>query len=139
MRRNRRNNDPNDILGLNELLDSWMDMMSLAYSIDNPSPMNSATDVARNKKSNPMSYEDRAKDIAFTIDMPGVIKKDIDIEVEDHFIKGSADSNGRNYNYTRRFKPKVDVESAVATFKNGVLDIVVKKLEEKKGKMVSIK
>ena len=51
----------------------------------------------------------------------------------------SADSNGRNYNYTRRFKPQVDVESAVATFKNGVLDIVVKKIEEKKGKKVSIK
>ena len=139
MRRNRRN-DPNDILGLNELLDSWMDMMSLAYSIDNPSPFDSATDVVRNKKkSNPMSYEDREKDIAFTIDMPGVVKKDINIEVEDHFIKVSADSNGRNYNYTRRFKPKVDVESAVATFKNGVLDIVVKKLEEKKGRKVSIK
>ena len=135
----RRKNNPNDIFGIDELLDSWMDMMSLAYSIDNPSPINSATDVARNKKSNPMSYEDRAKDIAFTIDMPGVIKKDIDIEVEDHFIKVSADSNGRNYNYTRRFKPKVDVDSAVATFKNGVLDIVVKKLEEKKGRKVSIK
>ena len=138
-RNNRRNNDPNDILGLNELLDSWMDMMSLAYSIDNPSPINSATDVARNKKHNPMSYEDRDKDIAFTIDMPGVVKKDIDIEVEDHFIKVSADSNGRNYNYTRRFKPKVAVDSAVATFKNGVLDIVVKKIEEKKGKKVNIK
>ena len=139
-RNNRRNNDPNDILGLNELLDSWMDMMSLAYSIDNPSPMNSATDVARNKKSNPMSYEDRDKDIAFTIDMPGVAKKDINVEVEDHFIKVTASNgNGRDYNYTRRFKPQVDVESAVATFKNGVLDIVVKKLEEKKGKKVNIK
>ena len=139
-RNNRRNNDPNDILGLNDLLDSWMDMMTILNSIDNPSPFNSATDVVRNnKKSNPMSYEDRDKDIAFTIDMPGVLKKDINIEVEDHFIKVSADSNGRNYNYTRRFKPKVDVDSAVATFKNGVLDIVVKKLEEKKGRKVSIK
>ena len=135
MRRNRRNNDPNDILGLNELLDSWMDMMSLAYSIDNPQPI---TKKGAPKKDT-MSYEDRDKDIAFTIDMPGVVKKDIDIEVEDHFIKVSADSNGRNYNYTRRFKPKVDVDSAVATFKNGVLDIVVKKIEEKKGRKVSIK
>ena len=86
-----------------------------------------------------MSYEDRDKDIVFTIDMPGVTKKDIEIEVEDHFIKVTSNSNGRDYHYTRRFKPKVDVESAVATFKNGVLDIVVKKIEEKKGKKVSIK
>ena len=134
MRRNRRNNDPNDILGLNELLDSWMEMMSLAATIDNPQP------IRKEKKSNPMSYEDRDKDIAFTIDMPGVAKKDINVEVEEHFIKVTASNgNGRDYNYTRRFKPQVDVESAVATFKNGVLDIVVKKLEEKKGKKVSIK
>jgi len=133
MRRNRKN-DPNDILGLNELLDSWMDMMSMAYQLEP-----ATRPIRKEKTNNPMSYEDRDKDIAFTIDMPGVVKKDIDIEVEDHFIKVSADSNGRNYNYTRRFKPKVNVESAVATFKNGVLDIVVKKLEEKKGRKVSIK
>jgi len=133
-RNNRRNNDPNDILGLNELLDSWMEMMSLAAAIDNPQP------IRKEKKSNPMSYEDRDKDIAFTIDMPGVAKKDINVEVEEHFIKVTASNgNGRDYNYTRRFKPQVDVESAVATFKNGVLDIVVKKLEEKKGKKVNIK
>ena len=133
-RNNRRNNDPNDILGLNELLDSWMEMMSLAATIDNPQP------IRKEKKSNPMSYEDRDKDIAFTIDMPGVAKKDINVEVEDHFIKVTASNgNGRDYNYTRRFKPQVDVESAVATFKNGVLDIVVKKIEEKKGKKVNIK
>ena len=136
-RNNRRNNDPNDILGLNELLDSWMDMMSMAYSLDN---IQQPSGVRKEKAKNPMSYEDREKDIAFTIDMPGVAKKDINVEVEDHFIKVTASNgNGRDYNYTRRFKPQVDVESAVATFKNGVLDIVVKKLEEKKGKKVSIK
>ena len=135
MRRNNRRNDPNDILGLNELLDSWMDMMSMVNELEGTT----TNPIRKEKANNPMSYEDREKDIAFTIDMPGVVKKDINIEVEDHFIKVSADSNGRNYNYTRRFKPQVDVESAVATFKNGVLDIVVKKLEEKKGKKVSIK
>ena len=141
MRRNNRRNDPNDILGLNDLLDSWMDMMSMAYQLEPATweGTKSGFQPIKEKKNNPMSYEDREKDIAFTIDMPGVVKKDIDIEVEDHFIKVSADSNGRNYNYTRRFKPKVDVDSAVATFKNGVLDIVVKKLEEKKGRKVSIK
>ena len=132
-RNNNRRNDPNDILGLNELLDSWMDMMSMVNQIE------PAQQIKQKATNNPMSYEDREKDIVFTIDMPGVEKKSIEIEVEDHFIKVSAKSNGRDYNYTRRFKPQVDVESAVATFKNGVLDIVVKKLEEKKGKKVSIK
>ena len=96
---------------------------------------------SKQKKANPMSYEDRDKDIVFTIDMPGVQKKDIDISIEEHSIKVTAQNEkGRNYNYTRRFKPTVDESSAVATFTNGVLDITVKKVEEKdKGTKVKIK
>jgi len=77
-----------------------------------------------------MSYEDRDKDIVFTIDMPGVQKKDIDINVEPNSISVKAENGGkRKYNYNRRFKPTVDVDSAKATFKNGVLDITVSKID----------
>jgi HSP20 family protein len=133
MRRNNRRN-PNDISGIDELLESWLDMMNMASQIEQ------AYQPVTSKKKNPMSYEDRDKDIVFTIDMPGVSKKDINIEVEEHFIKVSAtNGNGRDYNYTRRFKPQVDVDSAKATFTNGVLDITVNKVAEKKGKQVKIK
>ena len=87
-----------------------------------------------------MSYEDREKDIVFTIDMPGVEKKDIDITVLEHSILVKSESNGRKYNYARKFKPSVDENSATATFKNGVLDISIKKIEGKEiGKQVKIK
>jgi len=133
MRRNNRRN-PNDISGIDELLESWLDMMNMASQIEQ------AYQPVTSKRKNPMSYEDRDKDIVFTIDMPGVSKKDINIEVEEHFIKVSAtNGNGRDYNYTRRFKPQVDVDSAKATFTNGVLDITVNKVAEKKGKQVKIK
>tara|TARA_B100000902_G_scaffold373971_1_gene402520 strand:+ start:334 stop:735 length:402 start_codon:yes stop_codon:yes gene_type:complete len=133
MRRNNRRN-PNDISGIDELLESWLDMMNMATQLEQ------AYQPVASKKKNPMSYEDRDKDIVFTIDMPGVSKKDINIEVEEHFIKVSAtNGNGRDYNYTRRFKPQVDVDSAKATFTNGVLDITVNKVAEKKGKQVKIK
>jgi HSP20 family protein len=138
MRRNNRRNNPNDIFGIDELLDSWMDMMSLAYGLD----ANQLEPITKKKapKRDTMSYEDRDTDIVFTIDMPGVSKKDINIEVEDHFIKVSAtNGSGRDYNYTRRFKPQVDADSAKATFTNGVLDITVNKVAEKKGKQVKIK
>ena len=138
MRRNNRRNNPNDIFGIDELLDSWMDMMSIAYGLD----AKQLEPITKKKapRKDTMSYEDRDKDIVFTIDMPGVSKKDINIEVEDHFIKVSAtNGNGRDYNYTRRFKPMVDVDSAKATFTNGVLDITVNKVAEKKGKQVKIK
>ena len=72
--------------------------------------------------------------------MPGVEKKDIDINVEEHSISVKAEKEGkRKYNYSRKFKPTVDIDSAKATFRNGVLDISLTKIEEKsKGKSVKI-
>jgi len=137
-RNNRRNNDP---LGIEDLLDSWMDMMSLAYNIDqrNWDGFRQPT-VAKPKHEGTMSYEDRDKDIVFTIDMPGVQKKDIEINVEPNSISVRAENGGsRKYNYSRKFRPSVDVDSAKATFKNGVLDITLQKVESKpSGKSIKI-
>ncbi len=143
------------MFGLNELLDAWMDMMQVIPMIDTRPSRVAQTikrkplcnDGARHKKglcdchAGTMSYEEREKDIVFTIDMPGVEKKDIDVKVEDHSITVKAENGGsRKYNYSRKFKPTVDIDSAVATFKNGVLDITLTKIEEaSKGKSVKIK
>ena len=143
------------MFGLNELLDAWMDMMQVIPMIDTRPSRVAQTikrkplcnDGARHKKglcdchAGTMSYEEREKDIVFTIDMPGVEKKDIDVKVEDHSISVKAENGGsRKYNYSRKFKPTVDINSAVATFKNGVLDITLTKIEEaSKGKSVKIK
>ena len=146
-RRNNRRNRPNDILGgLDDLLDAWMDMMQVIPMMD--TARNRVAQVATPKHQGTMSYEEREKDIVFTIDMPGVEKKDIDIKVQDHSITVKAgkaqtsrkNNSDRKYNYSRKFKPTVDIDSAVATFKNGVLDITLTKIEEaSKGKSVRIK
>ena len=138
-RRNRKKN-PNDIFGLEELLDAWMDMMAVIPQIDARAMPKTAM-FGKPKHEGTMSYEERDKDIVFTIDMPGVDKKDIDVKVEDHSITVKAENGGsRKYNYSRKFKPTVDIDSAVATFKNGVLDITLNKIEEaSKGKSVKIK
>ena len=131
-RNNRRNNDP---LGIEDLLDSWIEMMNFASNLEHRQPI-----VAKPKHEGTMSYEDRDKDIVFTIDMPGVEKKNIDINVESNSISVKAENGGkRKYNYSRRFKPSVDVDSAKATFKNGVLDITISKIDTTpKGKSVKI-
>lgn len=135
MRKNR--NNPNDIFGIEDLLDSWMDMMNLAYNIDNSSRQPS---MAKPKHEGTMSYEEREKDIVFTIDMPGVAKKDIAIEVLEHSISVKAENGGkRKYNYSRRFKPSVDAKSSKATFTNGVLDITITKMVEDKPKGTVVK
>ena len=131
----RRKNDP---LGIEEILDSWMEMMNLAYNLENTARRPT---VAKPKHEGTMSYEDRDKDIVFTIDMPGVQKKDIEISVEPNSISVKAENgDSRKYNYSRKFRPTVDVDSAKATFTNGVLDITLNKVEAKPtGKIVKIK
>jgi len=137
-RRNRKN--PDDIFGIGELMDAWMEMMQSAEMLNNEIVRNKPV-MAKPKHEGTMSYEDRDKDIVFTIDMPGVSKKDINVEIEEHSIKVSAENGGkRKYNYSRKFKPAVDTESAKATFTNGVLDITVTKIESKPtGRKVAIK
>ena len=140
MWKDKRNNKKNNIDdSINELLDAWMDVLSISMPMAN---MNDWVELPskQQKKANPMSYEDRDKDIVFTIDMPGVQKKDIKINVEPNAINVKAENGGsRKYNYSRRFKPTVDVESSKATFKNGVLDITIQKKETKPtGKSIKI-
>ena len=142
---NRRNNrkNPNDIFGLGEIMDAWMEMMESAEMLNNEIAKNQpkTAHFGKPKHEGTMSYEDRDKDIVFTIDMPGVSKKDIDINIEEHTITVKAENGGkRKYNYSRKFKPAVDTKSANATFTNGVLDITVTKLESKpSGRKVAIK
>ena len=131
----RRDKRARDISGIEDLLDSWIEMMNFASNLEHRQPI-----VAKPKHEGTMSYEDRDKDIVFTIDMPGVQKKDIDINVEPNSISVKAENGGkRKYNYSRRFKPTVDVDSAKATFKNGVLDITVSKIDTTpKGKSIKV-
>ena len=136
MKRDRRARDNS---GIEELLDAWMEMMSFATNLEHEIAKKPI--VAKPKHEGTMSYEDRDKDIVFTIDMPGVAKKDIDINIEEHSITVKAENGGkRKYNYSRKFKPAVDPDTAKATFTNGVLDITVTKLESKPtGRKVAIK
>jgi len=138
-RNNNRKNNPNDIFGVGELMDAWLEMMQSADMLQ--AQLDNRPTVAKPKHEGTMSYEDRDKDIVFTIDMPGVAKKDIDINIEEHSITVKAENGGkRKYNYSRKFKPAVDPDTAKATFTNGVLDITVTKLESKPtGRKVAIK
>ena len=139
MRKNRRNNRPNDIFGgLDEILEAWLEMAAMMPQLD--TIQRNRPEVGNPKHEGTMSYEERDEDIVFTIDMPGVAMKDIDINVEDHSISVKAENGGkRKYNYSRKFKPTVDIDSAKATFRNGVLDITLTKTEPKsKGKSVKI-
>ncbi len=139
MRKNNRRNNrrPFDVLGIEELLDAWLDMASLAANLENEM---GRTPVVSKPKQGAMFYEEREKDIVFELELPGLNKKDISINIEPNSITVKGENGDkRKYNYSRKFKPTVDVDSAKATFKNGVLDITINKVDTKpKGKSIKI-
>ena len=68
---NRRNNrkNPNDIFGVGELMDAWMEMMQSAEMLNNEvskyTPLTKRFDMAKPKHEGTMSYEDREKNTVF--------------------------------------------------------------------------
>jgi HSP20 family protein len=80
------------------------------------------------------------EDIAVTFEMPGVGKKDIDLEILDDRLTISAKTEERTYDKEVELPHEVDSDLAKATYNNGVLEIVMPlaKPKERKGKRVKV-
>ena len=77
-----------------------------------------------------------------TADIPGLSKSDIDQLVEDNMLKisSSRDTNNENDNGEYHYIPStVDEENISASFRNGILTVVLPKTEEVHPKQRSIK
>ena len=90
-----------------------------------------------------------------TAEIPGLSKSDIDLLVEDNMLKisGSRDTNNENDNGEYHYKERtngtfhrsfklpstVDEENISASFRNGILTVVLPKTEEVHPKQRSIK
>ena len=117
---------------LPELMAAWMDRMTRPHRLPIRNPPRSLG------KDNIGDWEDRNGTIAITVDMPGVEKKDIELNVDKHMVKVEAKTEERDYGFTKRFTPELNPEEVEAEFNNGVLDIKIQKAEEDKGKKIDI-
>jgi HSP20 family protein len=84
-------------------------------------------------------WEDRNGEIAITVDMPGVQKKDIELTVDKHRVRVIAKTEDRDYSFKKDMTPELNPDKVSAKFNNGVLDITIQKAEESKGKHIAIK
>jgi HSP20 family protein len=71
--------------------------------------------------------------IAITVEVPGVEKDDIDLNVNEDVIEINVKAPQRKYHKVLDLPSKVKPKTTKATYKNGVLDIVLEKKEKKKG------
>jgi len=79
------------------------------------------------------------KVIQVVAEMPGVNKEDIKLEATEDELVISAESENRKYYKVVSLPAKVDPKSAKATYKNGVLEVILNKAEEKpRGERIKI-
>ena len=84
--------------------------------------------------------DEKEKLVRLIAEMPGVEKSDVEILVQDKLVDISAEHGEKKYHVQVPIKNKVDENSAKASYKNGILEIVFNLIEEEKpkGKRVEV-
>jgi HSP20 family protein len=102
-----------------------------------PFTTDKTTETSREPLTDIIEAEDH---ITITMELPGVEKKDIDLEAQEDNLIINVDTATRKYHKELKLPEKLDLDSINPTYKNGVLDIVIKRKAEKpkKGKKISI-
>ena len=120
---------------IENLLDAWLDMME---TMQMPVPTKSITKPL-SRKSWPGTIEQSDDEVFITLDLPGFDKKNLELKVKEDSITINAEQDERKHSSTKKLPCAVDSESAKATYRNGVLDIKVKKAQADKGVNINIK
>jgi len=117
---------------LDDLLDSWMEMMEMSRKHIPQTPLYA------DKKDSVGDWEDRNGEISVTIEMPGVDKKDIELTVDEHTVSIEADNDERQYSISKTFDATLNPDKVTANLNNGILDIKIKKADNI-GKKIKVK
>ena len=77
--------------------------------------------------------------IAITVELPGVNKEDIDINVMEEKVEVNVKTESRKYFKSIDLKSAVETDSSKATYTNGILDLVLSKKESDQPKGTKVK
>ncbi len=79
------------------------------------------------------------KIVSITAEIPGVSKEDIELEIMEDIVVIKVDKEGKKYYKKVELACDVDADSAKASYRNGVLDIELKKVKPKRiGRKIQI-
>ena len=80
------------------------------------------------------------KEVKVVVEMPGVSKENIKVNVYDNSLEVTTTGTDRKYHEVIEIPPETDIETVTSTYKNGILEIAFKKKEQTKpkGKQVKI-
>ena len=72
------------------------------------------------------------EDVAVTVEIPGVEKEDINLDITDDTLEIDVDTPNRKYHKLVEIPFAILPKTTKATYKNGILDVVLKRKEKKK-------
>ncbi|MBS3817311.1 MAG: Hsp20/alpha crystallin family protein [Candidatus Thermoplasmatota archaeon] len=81
--------------------------------------------------------QETGEEVLVTVDVPGVEKRNIDLNVKDDILIVSVDGK-RRYRKKVNLPAKVDSGEAEASYNNGVLEVKLKKITEEMGESIEI-
>ena len=84
--------------------------------------------------------DEKEKTVKLVAEMPGVEKSNINVVIEKNVVKIDAEQDKKKYQSQVPLRIKVDENSVKASYKNGILEVTLKILEEEKpqGKKVEV-
>lgn len=84
--------------------------------------------------------DEKEKTVKLVAEMPGVEKSNINVVIEKNIVKIDAEQDKKKYSSQVPLRIKVDENSVKASYKNGILEVTLKVLEEEKpmGKKVEV-
>jgi HSP20 family protein len=80
------------------------------------------------------------KEVKVVVEMPGVSKENIKVNVHDNSLEVTTTGTDRKYHEVIEIPPETDIETVTSTYKNGILEITFKKKEQTKpkGKQINV-
>ncbi len=103
---------------------------------------------SRSPSGEPMISEEREpltdliegeEEVSVTVEIPGVEKEDIDLEVMENSLEITVDTPQRKYHKLLELPCEVKPKTTKATYKNGILDVEIKRKEKKKKEKKGLK
>ena len=78
------------------------------------------------------------KEVKVVVEMPGISKDSIRINVYDGILEVKSEDPQRKYHRSIEIPTETDIETAKSTYNNGILEITFEKKEQTKGKTIKI-
>ena len=85
-----------------------------------------------------MEYDKEKNEIRLVLEMPGLEKKDIEINVNGRNVKIRGQNDNRKYMRSYTLPRELDPSNVKASFNNGILEITIGIMEEESGHIVDI-